>query len=242
VFGQHVHIGCKSADDALYLTHALARYVPQLIAISASSPFYQSVDTGYHSSRLTIFNSFPSSGVIPYFTEWKEFSDYFFKMRDLKIIGSMKDLYWDIRPKPEFGTVEVRVCDTPLTIKKAVLVGAYIQALALYLLEEKPVQLSRDLYYLYSFNRFQATRYGFEGDFIDPNTNQRYSIFEDILNTIKKIERYANQLNSMPYISQLMIDLVNKKNDATLLRQMYKEVSSFTKLVDHQCTIWSSDS
>lgn len=242
VFGQHIHIGCKNADDAIYLTHALARYVPQLIAMCASSPFYQSIDTGYHSSRLTIFSSFPSSGVIPYLTQWEEFSDYFFKMRNLKIISSMKDLYWDIRPKPEFGTVEVRVCDTPLTIKKAVIVTAYIQALALYLLEEKPFHLSPDLYYLYTFNRFQACRYGFEGNYIDPNTHQRYLILDDILNTMKKIERYANQLNSMPYLSQLMTDLVNKKNDATVLRQIYKQVSSFTKVVDQQCTIWSSDS
>ncbi len=119
VFGQHIHVGCGNAEDALYITHALARYVPQFIAIMASSPFYQGAYTGFCSSRSTLFNSFPLSGVIPYLINWNEFSDYFYKMRNLGIISSMKDFYWDIRPKPEFGTVEIRVCDTPLTIKKS---------------------------------------------------------------------------------------------------------------------------
>src|SRR5262249_27038602 len=141
VFGQHIHIGCKSGEDAIYLTHALSRYVPQFIAICASSPFYQGVDTGYASSRSTVFNAFPLSGVMPYLITWNEFSEYYYKMRNYGIIGSMKDFYWDIRPKPEFGTVEIRVCDTPLTIRTAAIITAYIQALSLYLLEEKPIQI-----------------------------------------------------------------------------------------------------
>jgi carboxylate-amine ligase len=104
VFRQHVHIGCPSAEDALYLTHALARYVTQLIAISASSPFYQGVDTGYRSARSNIFSAFPSSRVVPYLINWQEFSAYFYKIKNLGIVKTMKDFYWDIRPKPEFGT------------------------------------------------------------------------------------------------------------------------------------------
>ncbi|MES2218141.1 MAG: YbdK family carboxylate-amine ligase, partial [Pseudomonadota bacterium] len=139
VFGQHIHIGCRNGDEAIYLTHALARYVPHFLALSASSPFYQGADTGFNSSRSTIFTAFPQSGVIPYLLNWKEFSEYYFKMRHLGIIQSMKDFYWDIRPKPEFGTVEIRVCDTPLTVKKSVLLAAYAQSLAHYLLQERPV-------------------------------------------------------------------------------------------------------
>src|SRR5580700_7584759 len=78
VFGFHVHIGCLNADDALYLTHALARYIPHFIAMSASSPFYESTDTGFDTTRITDFNSFPTSGVIPYLLTWSEFSSYFY--------------------------------------------------------------------------------------------------------------------------------------------------------------------
>lgn len=239
VFGQHIHIGCTKAEDALYLTHALARYVPQFIAICASSPFYQGIDTGYFSSRSTVFNAFPLSGVIPYLINWREFSDYFYKMRKLGIIATMKDFYWDIRPKPEFGTVEIRVCDTPLTIKKAVLIIAYIQALSLYLLEERPIQVSDDLYYLYNHNRFQASRYGFEGDFINPYTMQHNLIIDDLIDTVKKIEKYALQLGNSDYVALLVDDATKNINDAALLKQFFKQGGSLPKVVAEQCRLWS---
>ncbi|MBA2652105.1 MAG: glutamate--cysteine ligase [Tatlockia sp.] len=240
VFGQHIHIGCANSEDAIYLTHALSFYVPHFIAICASSPFYQGIDTEYHSTRSTVFNSFPLSGVSPFLVTWEEFSDYFYKMKNLGIIETMKDFYWDIRPKPEFGTVEIRVCDTPLTIKRATIIAAYIQALAMYLIKEKPIQINKDLYYVYSYNRFQASRYGFLGKIINPYTSEQREIGTEISETIKKIERYANELNSMGYLVQLSQDTANKYNDSVLLRQILKQHNSFAKVVAEQCKIWNS--
>ena len=125
VFGQHVHIGCANADDAIYLTHALIRYVPHFIALAASSPFYQGVDTAFDSSRLSIVNAFPLSGTMPLVRDWAEFNRYYDRMFELGIVASMKDFYWDIRPKPEYGTVEIRVCDTPLTVDRAAQIAAF---------------------------------------------------------------------------------------------------------------------
>ncbi|CEK10102.1 YbdK family carboxylate-amine ligase [Legionella hackeliae] len=238
VFGQHIHVGCSNSEDALYLTHALARYTPHFITIAASSPFYQGADTGYASSRSNVFNSFPQSGHIPYLLNWTEFSEYYYKMRKLGIIVSMKDFYWDIRPKPEYGTVEVRVCDTPLTIHKAVDLAAYIQALALYLLEERPLTINKDLYYLYTHNRFQASRYGFEGLVINPSTLKQISIAEDILATIKTLEAYTASLNNQLYMERLAVDVANKRNDTLLLRQLFKEIGRLPKVVGAQCEIW----
>lgn len=242
VFGQHIHVGCKNGDDAIYLTHALARYVPQLICMAASSPFYLGVDTGYYSSRANVFNAFPLSGVIPYLNNYEEFSDYFYKMKKCGIIETMKDFYWDVRPKPEFGTVEIRVCDTPLTIKQAVIIAAYIQSLSLYLLHERPITISRDLYYVYAYNKFQASRYGVDGKFVAYETMQHELIFNDIMNTIKNIERYANQLNNMALISNLVDQVINRKSDSTKLRQILKNVNSFPKVVEEQCLIWRKES
>lgn len=239
VFGLHIHIGCKSGEDALYLTHALARFVPHLIAFSASSPFYQGVDTGYHSSRSNVFTAFPMSGVMPYLTNWHDFSAYFYKMRSFGIIHTMKDVYWDIRPKPEFGTVEIRVCDMPLTLDKVINIAAYLQTLSLYLMEERTIKPSHDLYYLYGYNRFQACRYGFEGDFIDPYTSAHRLIADDIYATMNNIEKYATSLNNMPFILPLMDDVMKKHNDAVTLRQILKQVGSLTKLVQEQCEMWA---
>lgn len=241
VFGQHVHVGCESGEDALYLTHALARYVPHFVALSASSPFYQGIDTGYHSSRSNIFNVYPLSGVIPYLTTWEEFSNYYYKIRDLGMIENMKDVYWDIRPKPEFGTVELRVCDTPLSMKKALNIAAFVQAIAYHLLTERTFKLSRDLYYIYNYNRFQASRYGFEGDFIDPVSLQHRSIAEDILQTVQQIEKSANHLKVMPNILKLVEGVTQNENDASLLRKYFHKFEKLTKVVREQCQIWSGD-
>lgn len=240
-FGQHIHIGCGNPENALYLTHALSRYVPQFIALSASSPFYQSVNTNFCSSRSIMFNAFPLSGVIPYLINWKEFSDYFYKMRDLNVITSMKDFYWDIRPKPEFGTVEIRVFDAPLTIKKAILITAYIQPLVIYLLEERPTQVGNDLYYLYNQNRFEASRYGFEGTFINPYTMKHGLIIDDIFDTAEKIKKYTSQLGNTDYVDQLLNDATDKINDSFVLLNILKKVGSLPKVVEEQCRIWSEE-
>lgn len=239
VFGQHIHIGCHSADDALYLTHALSRYIPHFIAMSASSPFYQGVDTGFHSSRSNIFNAFPLSGVIPYLMTWHDFSNYFHMMKNAGVIETMKDFYWDIRPKPEYGSVEIRVFDTPLTIYKAVLIAAYVQSLAHHLLNSKRNVITPVLYYLYNYNRFLACRYGLEGDFINPYTLQHNLIVEDILETLSSIKNSIEYLNNSDLIARLLEDIVNKKNDAVLLRQINKQVNSLPKLVMKQSELWS---
>ncbi|QDP73009.1 glutamate--cysteine ligase [Legionella israelensis] len=238
VFGQHIHIGCANGDDAIYLTHAFARYVPQFIALSASSPFYQGIDTGFFSSRSNVFNAFPLGGRIPALKDWQEFSSYFYKMRDWGVIDSMKDVYWDVRPKPELGTVEIRVFDTPLMLRKTALIVAYVQALALYLLEEKSIPWSSDLYYLYNYNRFQASRYGFEGEFVNPFISQRILIADDILATIKKIEKYARQIGSSEYIAELKNLVMNNKSDAIRLRDQFNHLGSFPKVVAEQCQWW----
>ncbi len=238
VFGQHIHIGCDNAENAIYLTHILSRYVPQFIAICASSPFYQGADTGYNSSRSTLFASYPLSGVIPYLENWQDFTTYFYKMENLGIIETMKDFYWDIRPKPEYGTVEIRVCDTPLNINRATIIASYIQALVVYLLEERPYQISKDLYDVYSYNRFKASRYGFAGLIVNPFNSEVVSIGHDILETIANIEQYALNLNSMNYIVQLAQDITNNNNDAMVLRKFLKQHKSFPKVVAEQCKIW----
>jgi glutamate---cysteine ligase / carboxylate-amine ligase len=241
VFGQHIHIGCASGDDAIYLTHALARYVPHFLALSASSPFYQGVDTGFNSSRSTVFSAFPQSGVMPYLTNWKEFSEYYFKMRHLGIIKTMKDFYWDIRPKPEFGTVELRVCDTPLTINRAVIIAAYAQTLAHYLLRERQFINSPDLYYLYNFNRFQASRYGLKGEMIDHETLRHAPINEDILATLEKINAHAQILGNGSYLGYIRADVMNNHNDATTLREIYRREKSLQKVVMSNCDIWQTN-
>lgn len=130
VFGQHIHVGVKNGDEAIALTRRLSAYAPHLIAMSGSSPYSEGIDTLFACSRLNAANSFPLSGHMPpEIIDWYGFEVHMSQPYSFGLAESIKDLYWDIRPKPEFGTVEVRVCDMPLTIERACQIAAFVQAL-----------------------------------------------------------------------------------------------------------------
>jgi carboxylate-amine ligase len=241
IFGQHVHVGVPNGDEALYLTHILSRYVPHFIALSASSPYQQGEDTAYQSSRLNTVSAFPLSGQVPFVQSWKEFQDYFSRMRSFGIVESMKDFYWDIRPKPEFGTVEVRVFDTPLTVERAALIAAYVQALARYILTEHPLPASRDVYALYSYNRFQACRYGLEGKLVDAYTQKHALIREDILETLRVIARHAGEIGAGDALARLGESVAADRTDAAWLREAYRSSGSLNDVVRLQCELWMGD-
>jgi carboxylate-amine ligase len=232
VFGQHVHIGCGSGDDAMYLLHALNRYIPHFIALSSSSPFVQGHDSHFDSARLNSVFAFPMSGRAPFTLGWREFeTSYYAKMERTGIIKSMKDFYWDLRPKPEYGTIELRVCDTPLTVERAAALAAYLQALCSYLLqrlEEPPVE---DDYLVYNYNRFQACRFGLDGTITHPKSYENVAIREDILATLRKMVPYAEQLGSVEGLQHLEA-AVGGGSDAALLRQQYEREGSVEGMVD----------
>lgn len=238
IFGQHVHLGCPDGDAAIHLAHALARYVPHFIALSASSPFQQGEDTTYQSSRLNTVSAFPLSGQIPFVQSWDEFLQYFNKMRTYGIVESMKDFYWDIRPKPEYGTVEIRVFDTPLTVERAALIAVYAQCLARYLLEERHYAPSSDVYMLYSHNRFQACRYGFAGKIIDAHAQHPVGLREDMLDTLELVAPHAAASGNSVAINMLAADVSLGRSDATWLRNVYQERQSLNDVARLQSDLW----
>lgn len=238
IFGQHVHIGCPGGDEAVYLTHLLARYTPHFIALSASSPFQQGEDTSYQSSRLNTVSAFPLSGQMPFVRSWSEFVEYFGKMRGYGIVQSMKDFYWDIRPRPEYGTVETRVFDTPLVVERAAALAAYTQALARHLLEDRPRTPSREVYLLYSYNRFQACRYGLGGVLIDADTGRRLSLKEDVLETIALVEPHAARLGGGLALKELESEVRSGAGDAEWLRQAYRERGTLSDVARLQSELW----
>ncbi|MCW5633362.1 MAG: glutamate--cysteine ligase [Rubrivivax sp.] len=239
VFGQHVHVGCPSADEALVLLHGMSRYIPHLIALAAASPFVQGVDTGYHSARLNSVFAFPLSGRAPFVTRWADFEAFFAKMTRTGVVKSMKDFYWDIRPKPEFGTIEVRVLDTPLTIEKAAALAAYIQCLARRLRSEQPFELHEDDYLPYTFNRFQACRFGLDGDYVDPTTGEHRLLRDAVRDTFRDIEPHAVELQAEPALRLLRAEVEGHGNDATWLRQLHEREQLLPEVVRQQARRWA---
>lgn len=237
IFGQHVHVGCESGEIALWLLHALSRYVPQFIALSASSPFVQGVDTQFDSARLNSVFAFPLSGRAPFCLTWDDFGHYFDKMVSTGVVHSMKDFYWDIRPKPEFGTIELRVCDTPLAVDKAAALAAYLQSICRYLLTEKPFEPEEDDYLVYTFNRFQACRFGLDGIVIDPKTKQPHKLRDDILRTLNRVDEHALDLKAVDG-TNLIREILFKGNDATELRRRRESGLPLPALVESAAEEW----
>ncbi len=232
VFGQHVHVGCASADDALFLLHSLNRYVPHFIALSASSPFSQGVDTLFDSSRLNSVFAFPLSGRAPFVLRWDEFADgYFTKMESTGVVKSMKDFYWDIRPKPEYGTIELRVCDTPLTVERAAGLACYLQALCRHLLERAEPPPEEDDYLVYTYNRFQACRFGLDGVMVNPKTREPIGIREDVLATLRRLAPHAQALNAEAAFDEIGRAAGHDGNHASVLRRRFQDSGSVPSVV-----------
>ena len=223
VFGQHVHVGCPDADTALLTLHRMSRYIPHFIALSASSPYVQGQDTAFDSARLNSVFAFPLSGRAPFALTWDEFKVYFDKMTHTGVVTSMKDFYWDIRPKPEFGTIEIRVFDTPLTIERASALAGFVQSLAAWFMRDQPFAPTEDDYLVYTYNRFQACRFGLDAVYVDPATGGHMPLREHILLTMGQIERHAASVGASASIHLLRRSVDQADNDARWLRERQAE-------------------
>ena len=219
IFGQHVHIGCPSADEALLMLHRMSRFIPHCIALSASSPFVQGHDTQFDSARLNSVFAFPLSGRAPCLLTWDEFGQYFEKMTRTGVVKSMKDFYWDIRPKPEFGTIEIRVFDTPLSIERAAALAGFVQALAAWFLAEQPFVPQEDDYLVYTYNRFQACRFGLDAVYVDPASGAHLPLREHLLHTLERIAAHGSAYGTQAALDHLAREVAQGQNDAGWLRQ-----------------------
>lgn len=171
VFGMHVHIGMPSADDAIRVCAALTQRAPLFIALSANSPCWQGEDSGFCSARSNVVGAFPMSGTLPpHIHCWDDFVRHFDRLAGHGIVASIKDFYWDVRPKPEYGTIELRVLDTPLHPAYAAAFASYARELCLECYDMParwPDEAAREIYV---WNRFNAAKNGIDAEWIDPFT------------------------------------------------------------------------
>ena len=239
VFGQHVHVGVTSADDAIWLTQALGEYVPAFIALSAASPFVDGVDTLFQSARLNAVSAFPLSGQCPPLTDWADFLDHFRLLQDCGIAKSIKDLYWDVRPKPEFGTVEIRVCDTPLSIERATALAALAQSLCRYLLRERPAFDAEGLRHVARYNKFQACRYGREAQLSEPAARRQRPLREWLDALLVTLAADAEALGCGDWLHTLAGD--SAPSDADWLRGTWERERNMNDVVRTASERWMGE-
>jgi carboxylate-amine ligase len=231
VFGQHIHVGCTSADQAIWLTQALGEYMPAFIALSASSPFVDGVDSFFQSARLNAVSAFPLSGQCPPLADWTDFVRHFSFLQACGIAQSIKDLYWDVRPKPEFGTVEIRVCDTPLSVEKAVALAALAQTLCRWLLRTRPPLHTEQQLHVARYNKFQACRYGLEAMISDPLALRQTLLRDSTRSLLDTLAADAAALGCQPWLDPLRAMTESDSGDASWVRERYARHQNLNDVV-----------
>ncbi len=234
VFGQHVHVGVSGAEDALYLAHVFNRFVPHFIALSAASPFQRGIDTTFQSSRVNVVSQFPLSGHLPDVRNWTDFEAYFSRMRRTGLVQSMKDFYWDVRPKPEFGTIEIRVCDTPVTVALAADLATLAQAIAHLYLETRPALDTALQYELYAVNRFMAARFACEGTVLDIDLDRTTTLAESIGSLIDRCKVVCEDSAAVMRLERLRRRAENHYTDAEWIRAEMRRDADWAHLMTVQ--------
>src|SRR5690606_35172152 len=191
-FGLHVHVGVRDGEEAVGVMNMLVQHLPHLLALSANSPFWQGVDTGFASTRSVLYGLVPHSGVPGHFESWRELREYILTMREGGLLKTHRDPKWDIRPRADLGTIEFRVCDTPDSLGAAAGIAALTRALVVWaqrLLEERPHLHSGDIrrQWFAVENKWLAARYGMEAKYIRPAGDERRSLGQPALARIERL-------------------------------------------------------
>ena len=226
--GLHIHIGINGSEDAIKVNNALRIYLPLLLALTTSSPFFEGEDTGLHSYRTKLFEALPLAGMPDYLTNWNHFEKLTEQLEGAGIINSVKDLWWDVRPHPGFGTVEIRVCDIPITFKEIIAIVALIQALVVTLINSEPYP-DTHIQILQS-NKWQAARYGLEGVHVDPINFQKLSIKKAIENLFLLVQPTMSSLGSEKYLGNLE-KILNGSTGSTIQRKLYNKSKDFKNVI-----------
>jgi len=200
IFGLHVHVAVDDPDKAIHVVSGLLPQLAPLLALSASSPFWRGEPTGLSSSRQMVFAAFPRSGPPPRFRDYADYAEVVGQLERTGCIADYTHIWWDIRPHPRLGTVEVRICDSVTNVEDAVAIAAYCQAFVKLLSEKVDAGEQVPSYHriLTTENKWLAGRYGLEAPIMDLATGRRNRIpvAQLVRRTLKENEPHARDLGS----------------------------------------------
>jgi glutamate---cysteine ligase / carboxylate-amine ligase len=200
IFGLHIHVAVDDPERAIKIVNGLLAHLSSLLALSASSPFWRGELTGLASSRQMVFAAFPRSGPPPRFRDYADYAEVVGQLEKTGCIADYTHIWWDIRPHPRLGTVEIRICDAVTLVEDAVALAAFCQALVKLYSERDAVGAEIPSYHriLTTENKWLAARYGLEAPVMDLATGRRNRIpvAQLVRRTLKEIAPHARELGS----------------------------------------------
>ena len=195
-FGVHVHVGLRARDKAIPIVNALAGYLPHFLALTASSPYWNGHDTGLASARSIVFGALPTAGPPHQLTDWAEFEEYMDTLLRAGTIQSIKEVWWDVRPHPDFGTVEIRMFDGVSTLREVGMAAALAQCLV----QRLDTQLDRGYglpspaSWVVRDNKWRATRYGLDAVIITDDKGSTMRLRDELYELIRELAPTAERL------------------------------------------------
>jgi glutamate---cysteine ligase / carboxylate-amine ligase len=198
-FGVHVHVGLRDGSKAIPIVNALAAYLPHFLALTASSPFWNGQDTGLASTRAIIFGDLPTAGPPHRLASWAEFEDYMDTLLRARTIRSIKEVWWDVRPHPDLGTVEIRMFDGLPTPREVGMVAALSQSLVqLFDVQlDRGYQLPSPSSWVVRDNKWRATRYGLDATVITDESGTTAPLRDELYELVRELEPVADRLGCL---------------------------------------------
>jgi glutamate---cysteine ligase / carboxylate-amine ligase len=231
----HIHLGMPSGDACIRYNFFFLNFLPHILALSSSSPFWQGMYTGLSSCRPTTFEALPTAG-IPYLVKgWKEFQSLYSFLLKSKAVTSPKDLWWDLRPSPHHGTLELRFCDEPATLKEALAIISFVHALGHWFKDHEdewnythnPLK-----HWIIRENKWRAIRYGLHGQIVVSRTGKTKLIYRDILEWMVTLAPYVKEFNYGEHFNTIK-DMIEKGNSAERQYKFFEPSQDLREVIRH---------
>jgi carboxylate-amine ligase len=237
-----VHVGLTDGSTAIPIINALARYLPHFLALTASSPFWNGQDTGLASSRAVIFGGLPTAGPPHRLADWSEFEEYMDTLVRAGTIRSIKEVWWDIRPHPDFGTIEVRMCDGVPTMREIGMVAALSQCLVQQFTAQldRGYQLPSPATWVVRDNKWRATRYGLDAIVITDDSGATAPMRDELYELVRELEPVADRLGCGAELN-VVSEVLEQGASYERQRAIIADGGGLTEVVDALVTEFAED-
>jgi len=235
IFGMHVHVAVDDPEKAIKVMNGLLPHLAPLLALSASSPFWRGEATGLMSSRQMVFSALPRSGPPPRFNDYADYAEVVGQLERTGCIGDYTHIWWDVRPHPRLGTIEIRICDAVTRVEDAVALAAYCQALVKQMSEHYDAGEEIPSYHriLTTENKWLAARYGLDAPIMDLATGKRNRIpvAKAVRRTVKDLMPHARELGSDRELEGIF-ELLERGNSADRQLRIFNANRDIVEVVE----------
>jgi carboxylate-amine ligase len=234
IFGMHIHIAMPDKQTTIDMMNMVRYFLPHLLALSTSSPFWMGRNTGLKSFRTTVFRRFPRTGIPEVFESWSEYENFINLLVKLNCIDTGKKIWWDVRPHPTYGTLEFRMFDTATRVEEAVAIAALTQAIVVKLHRLYTHNQSWRIYRraLIEENKWRAARYGIEGKLIDFGREAEVPMRELMLELMEFIDDVVDDLGSRSSV-EYVHTILNEGTSAERQLRVYQQTGDLKEVVRH---------